>query len=55
MGSPTVSSAVPFHGNIEGFVYMKPRYLKSGKVWKFYLETVLYALLVAVPVAGLLF
>ena len=49
------ASAVPFNGNIEGFVYMKPRYLKSHKIWKFYLETVLYAVLVAVLAALLLF
>lgn len=49
------ASAVPFNGNIEGFVYMKPRYLQSGKVWKFYLETVLYAVIVGAAAAGLLF
>lgn len=49
------ASAVPFNGNIEGFVYMKPRYLQSGKVWKFYLETVLYAVIVGAAAAGLPF
>ena len=48
------ASAVPFNGNIEGFVYMKPRYLASHKTWKLYVETVMYAILVA-ALASLLF
>ncbi len=39
------ASAVPFPTNIEGFVYMKQRYLQTKFFWKFYLEMIIYSIL----------
>lgn len=50
-----ISSAVPFPTNIEGFVYMKQKYMQGNKIWKFWLEIVIYSVLFALPAAGLLF
>jgi hypothetical protein len=50
-----LASAVPFPNNIEGFVYLKKRYLKKDIFWKFYLETVLYSLAFGGLVSWLLF
>jgi hypothetical protein len=50
-----ISSAVPFPTNIEGFVYMKERYLKSGAVWKFWTEITLYSVLFGLFAAWFLF
>jgi hypothetical protein len=50
-----ISSAVPFPTNIEGFVYMKQKYMQGKKILKFWLEIVLYSIIFALPVAGFLF
>ncbi len=50
-----ISSAVPFPTNIEGFVYMKQKYMQGSKIWKFWLEIAIYSVLFALPAAGLLF
>ncbi len=47
-----ISSAVPFPTNIEGFVYMKHRYLKTPKIWKFWLEIIIYSVLFGLPAAA---
>ncbi|WP_462225781.1 hypothetical protein [Alkalibacterium sp.] len=39
-----VASAVPFPHNIEGFVYMKPKYLKRNAVGKLYFEIIIYSI-----------
>ena len=49
------ASSVPFINNVEGFVYFRRRYLAISRFWKLYLETVLYAVLLATGVAWLLF
>lgn len=50
-----ISSAVPFPTNIEGFVYMKQKYIQGNMIWKFWLEIIIYSVIFAVPAAGLLF
>lgn len=50
-----ISSAVPFPTNIEGFVYMRKKYMQGAKIWKFWLEIAIYSILFALPAAGLLF
>ncbi len=49
------ASAVPFPNNIEGFVYLKKRYLKKEIFWKLYLEMILYSLAFGGLVSWLLF
>ncbi|MFW6174070.1 MAG: hypothetical protein ACOC5T_10025 [Elusimicrobiota bacterium] len=49
------ASAIPFNNNIEGFVYMKPKYLKKESFWKLYLETAIYSIMVGGFAGGLLF
>ncbi len=49
------ASAVPFNNNIEGFVYMKPKYVKKGSFWKLYLETIIYSITVGAVTGGILF
>lgn len=50
-----ISSAVPFPTNIEGFVYMKQKYMQRDKIWKFWLEIIIYSVLFALPAAAFLF
>ncbi len=50
-----ISSAVPFPTNIEGFVYMKKRYLQPGIIWKYWFEIGLYSILFGLFAAWLLF
>jgi hypothetical protein len=50
-----LASAVPFPNNIEGFVYLKKRYLKKDLFWKLYLESFLYSLAFGSLVSWLLF
>lgn len=50
-----LASAVPFIGNIEGFVYFKQRYLKTENIWKMQFEMVIYSLLFGFFVSWLLF
>ncbi len=42
-----LSSAAPFPSNIEGFVYMKDRYLKKSVLWKIQAEMIIYSLIFA--------
>src|SRR6056297_135805 len=49
------AGAVPFPHNIEGFVYMKSRYLQKKMIWKLYFEIIIYSLLFALCTAWLLF
>jgi len=49
------AGAVPFPHNIEGWVYMRARYLRKNLLWKLYFEIVIYSLLFAVFAAWLLF
>lgn len=50
-----ISSAIPFPTNLEGWVYMKPRYFQGRTIMKFWLEITLYSVLFALPAAWLLF
>jgi hypothetical protein len=50
-----LASAVPFIGNIEGYVYFKERYLQQGNIWKMQFEMVIYSLLFGFFTAWLLF
>ncbi len=49
-----MASASPFPHNIEGFVYMKERYLGRMSSWKLYSETFVYSLLAGLGVALLI-
>jgi hypothetical protein len=50
-----IASAVPFIANIEGFVYLKERYLKKENIWKIQIEMVIYSLLFGFFTSWLLF
>jgi hypothetical protein len=50
-----ISSSVPFPTNIEGFVYMKQKFIQANKIWKFWLEIIIYSIIFALPTAGFLF
>jgi len=50
-----LACAVPFLNNIEGFVYMKSRYVKKELFGKLYLETLIYSVLFALFSAWALF
>ncbi len=50
-----VASAVPFPHNIEGFVYMKDRYLSGDQLWKLYVETAVYSIIFGLLPSWLLF
>jgi hypothetical protein len=50
-----ISSAVPFPTNIEGFVYMKQRYIKAKTIGKFWLEIIIYSVLFGLLAGALLF
>jgi hypothetical protein len=47
--------AVPFPNNLEGFVYMKKRYVKKEFFGKLYLEMIIYSLLFGLLVSWFLF
>ena len=49
------ASAIPFPHNVEGFVYLKQRYLSWGSFWKLQFEMVLYSLLFGLGASWLLF
>ncbi|MFP3897014.1 MAG: hypothetical protein ACLFV5_09320 [Anaerolineales bacterium] len=49
------ASAVPFPHNIEGFVYLKDRYLSREAFWKLQFEIIIYSLLFGLFAAWLLF
>ena len=48
-----ISAAIPFPTNIEGLVYMHPRYLLGRKILKFWLEILLYSCLFGLAMAWL--
>ncbi|WP_448335428.1 hypothetical protein [Bellilinea sp.] len=39
------ASAIPFPHNIEGFIYMKDRYLQKSAFWKLQFEMIVFSLL----------
>lgn len=50
-----LAAAVPFSHNLEGFVYLKRRYLKREFFWKLYLEMVIYSLIFGAAASWFLF
>ncbi|OKY77194.1 MAG: hypothetical protein BTN85_1841 [Candidatus Methanohalarchaeum thermophilum] len=46
-----LSSAAPFPSNIEGFVYMKKKYVKKEVFWKTQVEMVVYSLVFGVLIS----
>ncbi len=50
-----VGCASPCSDNIEGFVYMKPKYFQKKSFWKFQMEMILYSAGSAAAAASLLF
>lgn len=50
-----MASASPFTHNIEGFVYLKPRYLRKKAIVKLYSETLIYSVLFGFLVSWFLF
>ncbi len=49
------ASAVPSPNNIEGFVYMKKRYLETESFWKLYFEMIIYSTLFGLLAGWFLF
>ncbi|MGM0401128.1 MAG: hypothetical protein ACQEQT_07500 [Chloroflexota bacterium] len=49
------ASAVPFPHNIEGFVYLRHRYLSRKAFWKLQFEIVIYSLMFGLLASWLLF
>lgn len=49
------AGAVPFPANIEGFVYMKERYLNKHQFWKLYFEMIIYSLILGFFTSWFLF
>lgn len=45
-----LACSAPFPGNIEGFIYLRDKYLKPGVYWKLHVESVLYSLMLATSV-----
>lgn len=50
-----LAAAVPFSHNLEGFVYLKSRYVRRDILWKLYLEMVIYSLLFGAVAGWFLF
>ncbi|WP_423189833.1 hypothetical protein ACO1PF_02775 [Alkalibacterium sp. f15] len=50
-----VGSAIPFPHNVEGFIYMKPKYLNRKAMGKLYLEMVIYSVTFALLAGWFLF
>ncbi len=50
-----LAAAVPFSHNLEGFVYLKSRYVKRDLLWKLYLEMVIYSLIFGAAAGWFLF
>ena len=46
--------SVPFPHNIEGFVYIKEKYLRKDLVWKLYIETAVYSILFGILASRIL-
>ena len=49
-----LASSVPFPGNMEGFIYLRDKYLKRGVYWKLHFESALYSLMLATSASLLL-
>lgn len=49
------ASAIPFPHNIEGFIYLKDRYLKKSAFWKLQFEMIVFSLLFGSAAAWALF
>ena len=49
-----VGSAIPFPHSIEGFVYMKPKYIIRKAMGKLYLETMLYSVFFGILLSSML-
>lgn len=47
--------AIPFPHNVEGFVYLKDRYLSWGSFWKLQFEMAIYSLLFGLAAGWFLF
>ncbi len=50
-----LACAAPCPDNIEGYVYLKPRYFDRGAFVRFQIEMLTYSLLFALPAAAVLF
>jgi hypothetical protein len=48
-------SAVPFSNTLEGWIYMRPEFIKKKVFWTIQMEAVLYSLLFGLAAAWLLF
>ncbi len=49
------ASAVPFPHNVEGFVYMKSKYIQKKASGKFYLEMIMYSVFFGLAAGWFLF
>jgi len=49
------ASAVPFPHNIEGFVYMKPKYIQGKASSKLYMEMIIYSVIFGLAAGWFLF
>lgn len=49
------ASAIPFPYNIEGFIYLKERYLKKGAFWKLQFEMIVFSSIFGLVAAWILF
>jgi hypothetical protein len=49
------ASAIPFPHNIEGFIYLKDRYLKKSAFWKLQFEMIVFSLLFGLVSSWILF
>lgn len=50
-----LASAMPFPDTIEGYVYMKKKYLKGAAFWKMQIEMIIYSIIFGVLVSWLAF
>jgi hypothetical protein len=46
-----VASSTPFPGNLEGFIYLRDKYLRRGTYWRLHVESALYSLMLATSVS----
>jgi len=49
-----LASSAPFPGNLEGFIYLRDKYLKRGVYWKLHFESALYSLMLAASASWVL-
>jgi len=50
-----LASAMPFPDTIEGFVYLKKKYLQASAFWKMQIEMIIYSILFGLLVSWLAF